>query len=370
MLANMSRVLIDARESGTSTGRYIDKLIEYLAKSKTDLDFSVITKPHRRDFIKKIAPGFDIETTEFKEFTFGEQLGLKTQIEAIGADLVHFGMVQQPVLLKTRVVTTIHDLIMTWENNPSRNILIHKSKQQIYKQVIKRAAKKSVSVITPTNYVKDDLIKFTGINSDKVFVTYESGDFIKDIPEEMPKLKGKQFVMYIGRPMPHKNLERLIEAFVLLKKDSPKLVLVLAGKLDFNYNRIKAAVESKVIPDVMFTDFVSEGQLRWLYENCAAYVFPSLSEGFGLPGLEAMAHGAPVVSSNATCLPEVYGNAAKYFNPTNVVEMASVINEVINSKDLREELVANGTEQLKKYSWAKMAKETLDIYEMALSKKI
>jgi glycosyltransferase involved in cell wall biosynthesis len=83
-----------------------------------------------------------------------------------------------------------------------------------------------------------------------------------------------------------------------------------------------------------------------------------------------MAHGAPVVSSNATCLPEVYGNAAKYFNPTNVVEMASVINEVINSKDLREELVANGTEQLKKYSWAKMAKETLDIYEMALSKKI
>jgi glycosyltransferase involved in cell wall biosynthesis len=365
-LVFMQRVLIDARESGTSTGRYIDKLIENLAKLNTDLDFSIITKPHRQEYIRTIAPNFGIEITEYKEFTFGEQLGFKKQIESIGADLVHFGMVQQPIQFKGKVVTTIHDLTGVRFKNPAKNPITYKAKQRVYKHVIKKAAKKSVYVISASEYVKQDLVKYTGLDSKKFVVTYESADYIKDTSEEILSLSNKQFIMYIGRPTPHKNLWRLIEAFVLLKKDHPDLILVLAGKLDFNYKQIKDRINANKIDGVVFTDFVSEGQLKWLYQHCVAYVFPSLSEGFGLPGLEAMIHGAPVVSSNATCLPEIYGDAAIYFDPKDIKDIANNIDKLLVDDKLRDEMKSKGLEQAKKYSWATMAKETLEIYQRAL----
>ena len=172
---------------------------------------------------------------------------------------------------------------------------------------------------------------------------------------------------YVGRPTPHKNLERLVEAFEILNQEREDLFLVLAGKNDKNYQRIKRLVDSKnLTSQVIFTDFVSEGQLRWLYENCQAYIFPSLSEGFGLPGLEAMIHGAPVVSSNATCLPEIYGDAAHYFNPLDVEDMAEKINEVISDNTLRQRLVKTGHAQAARYSWQKTARQTLEIYKSLL----
>ncbi len=172
--------------------------------------------------------------------------------------------------------------------------------------------------------------------------------------------------MYVGRPTPHKNLERLIEAFQIVKAQHPALHLVLAGKKDINYKQIEANVKAKQISQVSFTDFISDGQLRWLYENCQAYVFPSLSEGFGLPGLEAMQHSAPVVSSDATCLPEVYGDAAHYFDPLNIQSMADAINEVITDQTLRSKLIDNGTQRVQTFSWRRMAQQTLIIYEQVL----
>src|SRR5690606_18434598 len=119
------------------------------------------------------------------------------------------------------------------------------------------------------------------------------------------------------------------QAFALLKEKHPELHLVLAGKKDTLYKRHERYVNKHGIQDVVFTDFVSDGQLRWLYENCTAYAFPSLSEGFGLPGLEAMNQGAPVVASNATSLPEVLGDAAEYFDPLDVDDIAKKISKVI-----------------------------------------
>ena len=132
-------------------------------------------------------------------------------------------------------------------------------------------------------------------------------------------------------------------------------------------NAIESFVQKQGLKNILFTGFVNEGQLRWLYENCGAYVFPSLSEGFGLPALEAMAAGAPVASSDATCLPEIYGDAAYYFNPLSVDDMAQKIDEVLNSEKLRKDLIDKGYEQIKKYSWDKMAVQTLDIYKKFLN---
>jgi len=142
--------------------------------------------------------------------------------------------------------------------------------------------------------------------------------------------------------------------------------LVLVGKTDDNYRRLQAAVEQQGIKNVLFTGFVSEGQLRWLYEHARAYVFPSLSEGFGLPGLEAMAHGCPLLSSSATCLPEVYQNAALYFNPADIADIADKITALLDNPPLAQKLAVEGQELLNSYSWQRMAEQTLDVYRQAL----
>jgi glycosyltransferase involved in cell wall biosynthesis len=175
--------------------------------------------------------------------------------------------------------------------------------------------------------------------------------------------------MYVGRATPHKNLKRLIEAFEILKPKYPELMLVFAGKFDANYHWLEALASHKRLADsVVFTDFVSEGQLRWLYEHTAAYVFPSLSEGFGLPGIEAMAQGAPVVAAKATSLPEIYGPAAEYFDPKITFDMAQKISRVISDTELRGQLIKTGRAQAAKYSWQTTAKQTLEIYKKALSR--
>lgn len=368
MYYDVMKILFDARESGTSTGRYMDKLVEYLYKEDPGLKLEVLTRKNRLDYIRSIAPGYGVMEAEFKEFTFDEQLGFKKLIKSRNPDLVHFGMIQQPILYRGKVVTTMHDLTTARFTNPDKNPVVFKIKQVVYKVVIRVAAKKSVKIITPTQYVKDDLVDFAKISPDKVVVTPESADKISDPALEMPGLKGRRFIMYIGRPTPHKNLERLIDAFAEILETQPDLKLVLAGKKDANYSRIEDGVEPKLKDSIVFTDFISEGQLRWLYENCQAYVFPSLSEGFGLPGLEAMIHGAPVVSSNATCLPEVYGDAAAYFDPLDTESMASTINKVLTDAAYRNTLIAKGHAQAAKYSWRRMAQQTLSVYKEVLGK--
>lgn len=360
------KVVIDAREWSTSTGRYISSLVYQLEQIDSQYDYTILLYPKDMERYEPSNPCFTKVPCPYKEFTFAEQFGFKKQLNALAADLVHFGAVQQPVLYRGPVVTTMHDLTTVRFKNPSKNPLVFTLKQQVYKWVNKKVAHKSVVIITPTQFVEEDIVAFTGILPDKITVTHEAADAITDAPEVVAGLENSQFIMYVGRPTPHKNLERLIDAFADLQKTYPDLNLVLAGRTDANYRRVEHSVAQRGIKNIVFTDFVSDGQLRWLYEHTAAYVFPSLSEGFGLPGLEAMIHGAPVVSSNATCLPEVYGEAAHYFNPLDTTDMATKIGEVLNNQALRDELIAKGRQQAAAYSWRRMAVQTLDVYQKVL----
>lgn len=363
------RIVIDARESGTSTGRYVDKLIEYLPKHRPQDEIIVLTKTPRTKFVRELAPDFKVIESNFKEFGFGEQIGLLRQLNNLKPDLVHFGMTQQPVWYKGKTVTTIHDLTTIRFSNPAKNQALFKAKQAVYKWVVKKAAQKADCIITPSNYVKQDVAQYAKISPDKIFVTYEAADQITVAAQAVPRLEGKSFIMYVGRALPHKNLRRLVDAFIILKKDHPDLMLALAGKMDANYKRLEAYVTSKRMADsIVFTDAVSEGELKWLYMNTQAYVFPSLSEGFGLPPLEAMMHGAPVICSDATCLPEINGNAAHYFNPKSTYDMDAKIADVLNSAGLRAQLIQKGRIQAGRYSWKKMALQTLKIYDLALNK--
>lgn len=360
------RIAIDARESGTSTGRYVDKLIEHMHKVGTDYEIVVMTKSHRLDFIKQIAPQFEVVAADFKEFTFSEQLSFLRFCRNIKADLIHFSMVQQPILYRGKTVTTMNDLTSLRFKNPLTPSLVYHIKRGVYSFVNKYVAKKASHLITYTQFVKDDIVQFTGVNEQKITPIYLAADKITDAATLVEHINGGQFLLYVGRPFPHKNLRSLIDAFYQLQKKHPQLHLVLAGKKDAVYERHLQYIEEKGIQNVILTGFVSDGELRWLYENCAVYCFPSLSEGFGLPSLEAMAHGAPVASSNATCLPEVNGNAAHYFNPLDIKDMSAKINDILTDKKLSESLTKKGFKQVKKYSWEQTAKETLAVYKEAL----
>ncbi len=370
----MKHITIDARDSGTSTGRYVDKLIEHLHALRSEYDtssamplrFTILTKPHRLDYFANLAPGFTCLASPFKEFTFQEQIDLKRQIDELKPDLVHFGAVQQPAWYSGKSVTTMHDLTTIRFRNPAKNQLVFTFKQQVYKWLNRRVAHKSLAIITPTEFVKQDVVAFSGIKPEKVTVTYEAADHLPEPALPVDGVGDKPFIMYVGRPTPHKNLERLIEAFVLLKQDHPDLQLVLVGKRDANYDRIAESVKARSISDIIFAGFLSDQQLRWLYEHCRAYVFPSLSEGFGLPPVEAMLHGAPLVSSNATCLPEVSGGAALYFDPLDVQDMAVKIDTMLSDQPTREAAIAKGYSQAAKYSWRRMAEQTLEVYKKAL----
>jgi len=154
------------------------------------------------------------------------------------------------------------------------------------------------------------------------------------------KESAKLYILYVGNDYPHKNLERLKLTYAKLKE----------WGLDYEL--------------ILITKFVSEQELDNLYKNASLFVFPSLYEGFGLPPLEAMKRGVPVVSSNASCLPEILGNAVLYFNPLNVDDIAEKIKNALTNRELREYLIQKGFEQVKKYSWQKMARETLEIYKL------
>lgn len=366
ILLLMSHIVIDARESGTSTGRYTDKLIEHLAGPESEHTFTLLAKKHRLEFLKSIAPKWKVVETPYQEFSLGEQIGFKRQIESLQPDLVHFPIVQQPVLYRGKTVTTMNDLTTVRFRNPTKNQIIFLTKQQVYKWLNKRVAHKANHIITISEYVKQDVADYCRIPLGKITTTLLAADPITEPSQTVESLFAKRFIMYVGRPLPHKNLRRLIDAFVMLQQKHPNLMLALAGKKDAAYALHEHYIQEQGIKNVVFTGFVSDGQLRWMYEHCAAYVFPSLSEGFGLPGLEAMMHGAPVISSNTTCLPEVNGDAALYFNPLDVADIATKISRVIGSDSLRRELVAKGKINVKKFSWDRCAQQTFAVYEHVL----
>jgi glycosyltransferase involved in cell wall biosynthesis len=362
----MRRIVIDARTLRATTGRYVERLLHYLQQIDHRHEYVVLLRPEDIADWNPVAANFSKHACRYTDFSFGEQLGFRRQLNALRADLVHFAMTQQPIAYRGRVVTTMHDLTTMRFPNPAKNRVVFASKQRVYRYVVKRVARRSDAVITPSRFVAEDVARYTGVPPSRFTVTYEAADQIAAAAEPLRGVADRRFLLYVGRPTPHKNLERLIEAFSLLHDQHPDLVLVLAGRKDANYERIECGALAAGVENLVFTGFVAEGQLRWLYERCEAYVFPSLSEGFGLPGLEAMRHGAPVLASAATCLPEIYGDAARYFDQLDVRGMAEAIGEVVRSEDLQADLVRRGHEQVEKYSWARTAEQTLEVYKKVL----
>lgn len=366
----MKRIAIDARIINSTTGRYIERLLHYLEKIDTTNEYLVLVRKKDLDYYKPNNPNFRVVEAEFADYSFAEQTGYLKLLNDLKPDLVHFCMPQQPVLYRGKHVTTVHDLTLLKSYSSDKNYFVYKTKQLVGRFVFKWIARTSAHIITDAEYTRDEYAKFAGISRDKISAIHLAAEKTTTAPLPFKDLQNKSFVMFVGNQSDYKNVRRLIEAHQSLRSKHPDLILALVGRLSghagSSLRRNKAWVEENNFEGVLFTDFVSDAQLEWMYENTLAYTLPSLMEGFGFPGLEAMINGAPVASSNATCLPEIYGDAAEYFDPLNTNEMATVIDRVISDPKRREELMKLGYEQAAKYSWKRTAEQTLAIYKKAL----
>lgn len=362
------KIAIDARIINSSTGRYVERLLTYLEKIDHENEYTVLVPGKDLNYWKPTQLNFTVEAADFDKYSFSEQIGFKNFLDDLGADLVHFCMPQQPVLYRGNHVTTVHDLTLLNTYNSDKNWLVFHIKQFVARFVFKSIAKKSTYVLTPSKFTKNAFVKFAKIPTQNIIVTHESADKIPTKPREF-ETGFSQYIMYVGQQSDYKNIRRLIDAHQKLLTEMPDLGLVLVGSKNAAAQKNVDYVQRNNFRNVNFTGFVDDAQLAWLYENCATYVFPSLMEGFGLPGLEAMHYGAPVVSSDATCLPEIYGNAAHYFNPLDVDEMSFAIKEVLLDRKLREKLIKNGADKVSEYSWLRCAEQTHDVYLRALAQK-
>lgn len=364
----MHRIAIDARIISSSTGRYVERLLTYLQEIDRENYYVILVPEKDKDYWKPKYDNFEIQTIPYKNYSLNEQVGFAKFLYSLKVDLVHYCMPQQPLAYVKPHVTTMHDLNLLKTYNSDKPWLQYHMKQFIGRFLFFAIGHTSRHIIAPTKFTKKEYVEFAKINPDKVTVTYEAADANTYTPKPM-KLPFKRFIMYVGQQSDYKNIKRLVQAHQQLHAKDPELGLVLVGAKNKATQMNIDWVKQHGFKNVEFTGFVSNEELRWLFENCATYVFPSLMEGFGLPALEAMTCGAPVASSNATCLPEVYGDAAHYFDPMSVNDMSRAIEEVLTNKELRDTLIKNGYKQVKKYSWKTMAEQTHEVYMNALKKE-
>lgn len=361
----MVHIAIDARIINSSTGRYVERLVTYLQDVDTKNEYSILVPTKDKDFWKPHNKNFTVRTVDFDNYSFDEQLGFAVYLNKLKPDLVHFCMPQQPLAYKGKKVTTFHDLTLVKTYNSDKNWLVFHAKQMVGKYVFRRVAKENNHIIAISKFTKKELQEFVPVPDENISVIYESSDVSQVSPKRYP-VPHKKYILYVGQQSDYKNIKRLGDAHQLLLSKYPQLGLVLVGKKNAAALKNEAYFNERKYKNIHFTDFVSDQELSWLYSNAQAYVFPSLMEGFGLPGLEAMGYGTPVVSSNATCLPEVYGQAAHYFNPTDTSDIAEAFDQVLSDDALQTRLAKAGYKQIKKYSWKKQAQETHSVYKKVL----
>lgn len=264
----------------------------------------------------------------------------------------HHGLIITPV----KQIITIHDIL------PLKYPKQYRLQYYYFKYILPILIKKSKKIVTVSKNTQKELSSNYHISEGKIDVIYNSFD-----KEHFYKVKSIDFkeefgdyLLFIGASFPHKNLERAIRAFISSNIESKYKLIVVGGREDYK-NQVIQQFSKKELSNILFINYVSYEKLPILYSNAKALIYPSLYEGFGIPPLEAMACGCPVIASNTSSIPEVCDDAANYFNPENISEISNAIRTVLNDNSLREILIKKGYKRIKHFSWKDSAKKLLDI---------
>ncbi|MFH1412852.1 MAG: glycosyltransferase family 1 protein [bacterium] len=393
--SSIKRIGIDARfygPVGKGLGRYTQEIVDNIIKIDTVNEYVIFLNQDNYDEFK-IPKGQEHRIKKVRAntrwYTLAEQIKMPLIILKQNLDLIHFPHFNVPIFCPVKFVVTIHDLILIKHPTKRATTLspwMYWLKNLAYRINIWITVQRAKKIIAVSKYTKKDLIKTFHIKQDRIAVTYEGVSNLAKGHDSLfsSKLNDKEtllgynidkpFLIYVGNAYPHKNLLMLVKVFKQLIQERPDLRLVLVGKEDHFYRELKDQTRQLGLwiqgqaehSSVVFPGYVPDQELEVMYQKAIAYVFPSLYEGFGLPPLEAMAKGCPVVSSDRTSMPEILGKAALFFDPENEKEIKQALEKIIENQELRQRLIKLGKERVKRYNWWECARQTKEIYNQIL----
>ena len=376
------KVAIDIRRmTEFGVGTYTRNVVRALGRLDHCNQYTLIGAPQKMAEIGPLPANFsNIPLLESDLTVKGHAQG-RAILKHLNCDLVHIPHIfWMPRRLPCPYVVTVHDVLEHMYRAHGASGLKRSLHFRLTRHVLRRAAR----ILAVSQFTKSEIEKLFGIPSQHIEVIYNAIDerFLhghatsadRQLLLERYRVN-YPFLLYAGRISPHKNVVRIIEAFSALKaeleKDRhfPDLKLIIIGdELSSNPDLRRTVIRGGVQNDVRFLGFVPIETLRIFYDAAKVFVFPSLYEGFGLPPLEAMAHGTPVLTSNTSSLPEVVGNAAVLVNPENVFEIMRALHRMLLDQPLREKLKARCYEQASKFSWDVSARQILAVYESVAGK--
>ncbi len=339
---------------------YTLNLLRYFhSKATPDLRFIVYLKYTSSDVLPKQSPYFTYKVIHGP--MFWSQLFLPIHLwfyKLMGGKLdVFFSPAHYiPRLSPFKTVVTIHDLSYLYFPDE----FLKKDLYQL-RNWTKYALKNAQHIIAVSKTTKKDIIKECSVPDGKISVIHNGYEICTGRSQPAPTISFPYFLS-VGTIQPRKNLSTLIKAFSQFHVKHPSFKLIIAGKKGWLYEDIfQQVVKMKMDKAVTFLGYVSDGKKINLFNNATAFILPSLYEGFGIPLLEAMSYGCPVISSNSSSLPEVGGSACLYFDPRNTTELVEKMELIISNKSLVNDLVAKGREQIKSFSWEEAGKKTLNV---------
>jgi glycosyltransferase involved in cell wall biosynthesis len=366
------RIAIDARKlRDYGIGTYVRNLLRHLSRIDHETDYVLLCRPSDRGIAAELGENFRPVVEASPAYSVREQLLVPMDLRREGVDLFHAPHYVLPPLTPCRSVVTIHDCI----HLRFPQYLPNKLGYAYARASLWVATHRSNRIMTVSEASKRDILRYFRVPESKIDVIYNAIDErFGEMPDEEEILRVREryqlndpFVLYAGNIKPHKNLERLIEAFHTLRRGELQHVkLLIIGDQISKYATLRRAVHRyKLHKHVRFFGFVPDRTLAVLYRLAGVFVFPSLYEGFGLPPLEAMASGTPVITSNVSSLPEVVGDAALLVDPYEPEAIADAMRRVLTDQQLRDDLVRKGLVRASGFSWDRSVRRVREIYEEA-----
>jgi len=373
------KIAIDIRRmSEFGVGTYIRNLVRTLGRLDQESEYSLIGPPDKLQSIPDLPSNFQTVPLTAADRSIRGYREFRAALKKLNCDLVHIpNLFSVPRLLPCPYVMTVHDM----QEHISRARQPGGFWGTWHLQMTRRVLRGATRIFAVSQFTKTEIQKLFEIPAGRIEVVYNAIDerFLgghasasdRELIAERYQVN-YPFLLYAGRISPHKNVVRMIEAFSALKAELektqafPELKLIIIGDdLSGNPDLRRSVIRSGVQNDVRFLGFVPIETLRIFYDAAKIFVFPSLYEGFGLPPLEAMAHGTPVVASNVSSLPEVVGNAAVLVNPENVFEIMRALHRVLTNQPLRDRMKDRGYEQVSRFSWDSSVRRVLEVYRQA-----
>ncbi len=374
-------IAIDLRRiTDFGVGTYTRNILRALARLDRDDTYHLIGTPGKISELDALPANFRPVPLRDGRNPVNSYLEYRGNLKSLHCDLLHIPhLFWWPRALPCRYVMTVHDVLDHLYRDHGRSGF----RRSLHFHMTRQALQGAARIFAVSHFTKIEIEKLFDISPDKIQVIYNAIDerflhgHATDSDREFLAQRYQvnyPFLLYAGRISPQKNLVRIIEAFSSLKAELEKdgqysdLKLIIIGdELSKHPDLRRTVIRSGVQNDVRFLGFVPIDTLRIFYDAAKVFVFPSLYEGFGLPPLEAMAHGTPVLTSNSTSLPEVVGNAAVLVNPENVFEIRRALQRVLLDQVFRDRLKERGYAQVQKFSWATSAAEVLQAYREVLS---